>query len=239
MTYLGEPRGGVTAIGDGATDLAQLESGSTSVPESPAPDPLGWAQAVLQGAAQTGVALVTSITADSPSTDDNVDQLATGASVGMADYTSVGGVCKARNKPALTFALNLQNQLNRVAQAKGFSKIKADGAIGPATMTLFNQVQAASGGQVMQTVQSCVDLAGDSDVLGAQVQAYADSIGAPSKVTSPVSLTPPTIVTKSGKEIAGDALGIGSMSLVEKLAIAGVVGGIGWMVYTGKKKRRK
>ena len=84
---------------------------------------------------------------------DLITQTATGGSTSTADFTSVGGVCKAMNLPALAAVRGLQGQLNRVAQVKGYSKIAADGAIGPATMALFRLVQAAAGSGTIMAIR--------------------------------------------------------------------------------------
>jgi len=174
--------------------------------------------------------------------DDNVDQTAGGGSVTSADFTSVNGVCKARNFPALAAAKELQAQLNRVAQMKKFGKIGVDGAIGPGTLALFRAVQTAAAGAVMGDPSSCAGVAADADVLSEQVKAFANSLNAPAQVSAAVSLSYPSIVTKSGKTVVPPDAGItgdlASMSTLERLAIVGVAGAIGYLVYTGAKRRK-
>jgi hypothetical protein len=174
---------------------------------------------------------------------DNINQTANGTSTSAADFTVVNGVCKPQNFPALAASRNFQSQLNRVAQIKGFSKITTDGALGTATMTLFKQVQsAAPAGQIMGDSSSCMGVAPDVDVLGQQIQAFADSLGAPATVSGPaLSLSTPSIVTKSGKTIVAPDAGImgdlAKLSGVEKLALLGLAGGIGYMMLTKKKHK--
>ncbi len=176
---------------------------------------------------------------------DNINQTEGGGSTTAADFTNVGGVCKPKNLPTLAQSRAFQGQLNRVAQMKGFSKIAADGAIGPATLSLFRRVQSAAGaGSIMGDPSSCMGVAPDVDVLSAQIQAFADALGAPLVVAGAVSLSPPAILTKSGKTVvapdAGIAGSLATLSGVEKLALLGVAGGIGYLLYArGKKKRRK
>ncbi len=174
--------------------------------------------------------------------DDNVNQTVGGGSVSAADYTSVNGVCKARNFPALAAAKELQAQLNRVAQMKKLGKIAVDGAIGSGTLTLFRAVQTAAGGAVMGDASACMNVAADSDVLSEQVKLFADSLNAPAKVSAAASLSYPSIVTKSGKTVVPPDAGItgdlASMSTIERLAIVGVAGAIGYLVYTGAKRRK-
>lgn len=173
---------------------------------------------------------------------DNVNQTTTGTTTTADDFTSVGGVCKPKNFPALNVARELQRQLNRVAQVKGFAKVGVDGAIGPGTLALFTKVQAVSSGQVMGSPATCMGVAPDVDILAPQVKALADSLGAPATVSEPLSITPPTILTKSGKILvppdAGAVGAFASMSTVEKLALLGVAGGIGYLLFAGKKKKK-
>jgi hypothetical protein len=197
-------------------------------------DPLDDFFALLNGATS----------ADQADPADNVNQtVGGGTSTSASDFTSTNGVCKPMNFPALAASRALQSQLNRVAQMKGFGKVATDGAIGPGTLALFRQVQSISAGGVMGDPSSCMGVAPDVDVLAAQVQAVADSLGAPATVSGPVlSLSVPTIKTKSGKTVVAPDAGLlgsmASMSAVEKLALLGVAGGIGYLLLS-KKKRRK
>jgi hypothetical protein len=164
---------------------------------------------------------------------DNVTQTVTGTSTSAADFTTTAaGVCKPQNFPALKAVQEFQRQLNRVAQVKGFTKVAPDGSVGPATMTLFAQVQNASSGLVMGSQGSCMGVAPDVDVLAVQVQGFADSLGAPAQVSSPSPATHPTIVTKSNKEIEAPQDLLANVSTVEKLALLGVAGAIGYLIYT-------
>jgi hypothetical protein len=174
---------------------------------------------------------------------DNVNQTDTGTTTTAADFTNIGGICKPKNFPALGSARAFQGQLNRVAQVKNFSKVATDGAIGPATLALFKKVQAAApAGSIMGDAASCMTVAPDVDVLGQQVQAFADSLGAPAQVSGPLSTSVPTITTKSGATVlAPDAGLMGSLatlSSVEKLALLGLAGGIGYVLWNKSKKRR-
>jgi len=186
----------------------------------------------------------TALPASEADPDDNINQTEGGGSTSAADFNA-GAVCKPRNLPALSAVRSFQGQLNRVAQVKGFAKIATDGSVGPATLSLFRKVQAAAGGgAIMGDPSSCMGVAPDVDVLGAQVQTFADALGAPTTVSSAISLSPPTIVTKSGKTVvapdAGIAGSLATLSGVEKIALLGVAGGIGYLLYTrGKKKRRR
>ncbi len=175
---------------------------------------------------------------------DNVNQTTGGGtSTSASDFTTVSGVCKPQNFPALTAVRVLQQQLNRVAQVKGLGKISVDGAIGPGTLALFRQVQSASAGSVMGDATTCMGIAPDVDVLGAQVKDLADTLGAPESVSGPIGITVPTILTKSGKTLVapdgGMAASLASMSSIEKMALLGVAGAIGYLLWGKQKKRRK
>lgn len=177
---------------------------------------------------------------------DNVNQTAGGGvTTSAADFVTVGDVCRPQNFPALNAVRAFQRQMNRVAHLKGFGKIIPDGAVGPSTMALFRRVQAASSGSVMGDPSSCMGVAPDVDVLGNQIKDFADALGAPVMVSDPIAsaLVPPTIITKSGKTlVAPDAGLLGSLSAlsgIEKVALVGVAGGIGYLLITGKKKRRR
>ncbi len=230
MTYLSTRRRPLPprkrpGMGDVWDDLEQFMTGST--------DNTGVIELVVGGPA---------ITPDKADPADNVNQTDSGTSTSVGDFTSVGGVCKPKNFPALAAVRAFQGQLNRVAQIKGFPKVASDGAVGPATLALFKKVQAAApSGSIMGDAGSCMTVAPDVDVLGQQIQQFADSLGAPAQVAGPVgaALAVPTIKTKSGATVvAPDAGLLGSLatlSSAEKLALLGVAGGLGYMLL---KKRR-
>lgn len=180
---------------------------------------------------------------DRPDPSDKVDQTATGGTTTTAaDFVSVGGVCKPRNFPALRVVQAFQGQLNRVAHAKGWGKTAVDGAIGPSVLALFRKVQSASNGSVMGDPSTCMGVAADVDVLAAQVKDMADTLGAPASVPGPITIKAPTILTPSGKTVvapgSGFAASLAAMPGIEKVAIAGVAGAIGYLLLTGKKRRR-
>jgi hypothetical protein len=177
----------------------------------------------------------------SAATASDVPTASGGTSISSADFNSTAkpGVCKATNITALNYVKELQRQLNRVAQVKGFSKIAADGEIGPGSLALFAKVQGAAGSQVMGSPSSCMGVAPDADVLSAQVQGYADSLGAPAKASSAIALKAPTIIKPNGQEVAeaGMMAAFGQLPTLEQLAVVGVLGGIGYLLFTGKKRR--
>lgn len=178
--------------------------------------------------------------------DPSTTKFASGNSISMSDFKTVGGICKPTNFPALAYVKTMQQQMNRVAQKKGFSKIGVDGAVGPGTLALLAKIQQASSGEVMGNTSSCIYVAGDADVIGEQVKSYADSIGAPVTVQGPPAV--PAIVSAAtgavltappgtgvGAQVAGAFSG---MTGGQKLALAGMTGGIGYLIYKKTHKKR-
>lgn len=186
---------------------------------------------------------IPAIPADQADPTDNVHQTESGTSTSAADFSSVGGVCKPKNFPALDAVRAFQNQLNRVGATKGFGKVSIDGEVGPKTLALFAKVQSVSGGQVMGDAGSCMTVAPDVDVIGAQIKTLADSLGAPANVSAPISIKAPTIVTKSGAKVVAPDSGIaGSLATMSggvKVAVIGGVVGLGYLLLTSGRKRRK
>jgi len=239
MTYLVNRR---RASGMGA-DMSEMLA-------EPPPDPISTVAGDLfdQFIASDNTSLLSfmvgapAISADAASPFDNINQTTTGTSTSISDFVMINGVCKARNFPALAAVRAFQGQLNRVADAKGYSKVATDGAVGPATMTLFRKVQAAApSGQIMGDASACVTISADVDVLGQQIQSFADALGAPTTVSGPLSLTPPSITTKSGANVIAPDAGLtgdlAKLSSVEKLALLGLAGGIGYMALRKRKTR--
>ena len=198
----------------------------------------------VAGAAVSGFA--NGVTAGAPSPSDNVNGTADGSgSISISDFKNVGGVCKPMNFPALNFAKALQQQMNRVAQVKDWSKVSEDGAIGPGTVALFAKIKAAFPTTVMGDTSSCSYLAADADVLAEQVRQVADSLKAPAQV-SPAPGAAPSIVTKSGQTVIAPVSGgtgssvidstFGGMTSGQKVVLAGLVGGIGYVLYKKSKK---
>lgn len=216
------------------TMIPRYGVGDDATPSGPVCSPTDDLDLLLSGCAITA--------ADAPPTDA-VNQTSSGTTTSASDFIVVAGICKPQNFPALDAVREFQRQLNRVAQVKGFRKTAVDGAVGPATLALFRLVQSASAGAVLGDASSCMGVAPDVDVIGAQIKTLADGLGAPATVSGPVSITPPTIVTKSGKTVvapdAGFVGAVATMSTVEKLALLAVAGGLGYLLLNNKKKRRR
>lgn len=166
----------------------------------------------------------------------------TGSEPGVTwNSTKYPGTCKPSDFATLAKFKAFQEQLNRVAQAKGFSKIAVDGDLGPGTVALARQVTQSN-------QLTCSTIAGQISTFTATVRTLADSLAAPSKVSGPKPVTPPSIVNAAGQvQLAPPGAGNpmaaslydawAGIPTVGKVAAVGVLGGIGYMLL--KKKRRK
>lgn len=163
------------------------------------------------------------------------------------DSTKFPGICKPANKETLDVVVKFQKQLNRVAHAKGFTKIGPDGDIGPGTLALFRQVQSASSGTVSGNGQSCGGIANASlPDISLEVEALADVLGAPATITSPKPASPPSFVNNQGGLTVNPNAGAASvldvftkMSTPMKLAGVGIAAGIGFLLLVPMKKSKK
>ncbi len=202
----------------------------------------------IVGAAATGFmqGVGSSSVAEAEAAGDKVNATADGSgSISISDFKNVGGVCIAKNFPALAFAVTLQQQMNRVAAAKNWGRIAEDGKIGPATMSLFTKIKAAFPMTVMGDTSSCSFIAADADVLTEQVRQAADSINAPAKV-DPAPGAAAAIVTNSGKTVIAPRAGsigvaavdgaLGGMTQGQKVVFVGLLGGIGYVLYKKSHK---
>lgn len=189
-------------------------------------------KAILTGTAAAAV----------PASEGNLNVSASGGtSISAEDF--VPGSCKPRNFVALNYVKTLQGQLNRIAAAKGFAKIGVDGQIGPSALGLLKKVQAAFPA-IMGDTSSCLYVSADADVIGGQVKDVADSIGAPA--VAPPSSKAATIVTKSGMIVtppgapAASVMDVFSgVSPLQGIALAGIAGGIGYLLLRKKRKKGK
>lgn len=227
-------RGIYMSVPSGVSSIAARSNGYRSMGETATPETRKTVQDFINSVLAAARGL-------SQATQANVPPASGGTAISAADFVVRGSVCKPANVTALVHVQELQRQLNRVAQVKGFSKIAADGEVGPATITLFARVQAAAGAaRIPGATGACVDIAPKADVLRDQVKQYADSIGAPAQASAPIAFKAPTIVTPTGQEVAVGA-GVfdtfNQLGTVEKVAIVGVFGGIGYMLLKKARKR--
>jgi hypothetical protein len=102
----------------------------------------------------------------------------------------LSGVCKPMNTSALVNFKELQNQLNRIAVAKGWSKVDVDGRIGGATVALWNKASELS---VWMSPESGCDGLADLAASGAaasQARTAANNLNAPAVVSAPITSRP-------------------------------------------------
>ncbi len=151
------------------------------------------------------------------------------------------GIAKPMTNEALAAFKELQNQLNRVAQVKGWSKTPVDGRIGPLTIALYNKVAGAKG---FTPARDHNHLAAGAWTGAAAkwVSDFASSMGAPAYVKPPV--WPPSIATKpsasGGMPVDPPASGVMdavfAMGPIGLIAIGGV-GFLGYKMYMGGKPK--
>lgn len=174
--------------------------------------------------------------------------------------TKYTGVCKPTTFAALAIFKGLQAQLNRVAAVTGSKPIMIDGDIGPGTVGLYAAVKGAlvefattmadsnrlGIATQLKGATSCIQIATIADVITKVAKTYADSKNAPASVPGPAPVKLPTIITPSGNEVAvSSSMALTAkifgrpLSTIEMLAVAAVGGGVGYMLYKSRKKRRK
>jgi hypothetical protein len=143
----------------------------------------------------------------------------------------ISGVCAPADFDALEKFKALQNQLNRVAKASGWSLINVDGRIGSQTVALYNKAQ---GGNLV----GCDMLAGItvSGTSVATIKMIADQMGAPVMVKPPITSRPSTFNAKTGQVEHPPGLAItdtvfGLVSSPFGLVIAAGLGYAAWRLY--------
>lgn len=153
--------------------------------------------------------------------------------------TKIAGVCKPTNTNALSIVQEAQRQLNRVAQAKGLSKITVDGDVGPKMLALAQKALGAGG--VTSSVSSLA-LAVDSVIPLAK--SLADSAGTPATVSQPKPIVQPSYIPPGAPapipvpSAGGFLPPLGGLSQTQMLIIAGLGGFIIYKKFI-KKGRRK
>jgi len=156
--------------------------------------------------------------------------------------TKYPGTCKPSDFATLAKFKALQEQLNRVAQVKGFTKIAVDGDFGPGTVDLAKKVSQSN-------TLTCSALAGSVTTFTASFAALATSLSAPAKVAGPAPIKPPSIVNAAGNVViappgSGNPIAaslydsVSGLGTVGVVAAVGIAGGIGYLLFF-KKKRRK
>lgn len=150
--------------------------------------------------------------------------------------TKYPGVCKPSNFYTLGLFRQFQEQLNRVAQIKGFGKVTVDGDIGAGTVSL-----AAAAG-VVPAGTSCKTVAYGVILFTAAVRAQADAGRAPASVpgkTAPVATVLVLPDGSTGAVVAPTSGFLGQLSTPLKLSLIVLALGGGYLVATSKKKRRR
>lgn len=151
-------------------------------------------------------------------------------------FKNVSGVCKPMDFAALAKFKELQSQCNRVAQVKGYSKVKVDGDIGRGTVELVERIL---GIRIYATGKDCGFVAANVENLTSSIKHVADTWKAPTTVSPPISSTgggsittpvgqiapPPDAGTPADPYGASAIPGFGQMSTGMKIAAgAGLVG---------------
>jgi lysozyme family protein len=162
------------------------------------------------------------------------------ADLGAAEalqYKNVSGVCIGSNTYTKSLFTQLQQQLNRVAGARGLRRITVDGKIGSQTVALANQVMDPSVlepsllERLLGTKTGCDAIASRAEELVPAIQAFANQLqAAPAEARKTAPRLSPAMVAPSPAKSKWPILLIG----------AAAVGGAYW--YTtqrkGKKKRK-
>lgn len=152
--------------------------------------------------------------------------------------TKYPGICKPMNRETLDQVVEMQNQLNRVAQNKGLPKIAPDGDVGPGTVGLVNKVKEIVLDLATNT-STCMGVAMNADLIASNAKMFADTAGVSATVSAPIPPRPPSFIAPTGVEIAAPgaaASAAGGMSTTTMLLIGAVIIGAGY--FLSKKGRR-
>ena len=146
----------------------------------------------------------------------------------------IAGICKPMDVATLDLFKELQRQLNRVAQARGYSKIDVDGRIGAGTVSLYQKA-------MNQTGLSCDTVALVASSAVQSLKAMADQLGVPGVVGGPVvQISPPSKPNPDGtvSDPPGIVMGLtaitGSIPGGNLFVLLGL-GLIGFAVYKNRK----
>lgn len=159
-------------------------------------------------------------------------------------WASVSGICKATDGNMLAAMKELQRQINRVMTAAGGAKVTIDGAIGNQTvaaMTTLKAMPSAGAYNLANIAVDCASLANNILAITINVQAMGDYLGASSSVSSPSPSSTPTIYDPTTSTIvpqpltASAADAANNLSTPMKLAALALAGGIGYMLWKGKR----
>lgn len=165
--------------------------------------------------------------------------------IDASKFLLTSGVAKPRDFATLYIFQEMQHQLSRVAHGKNLPKVAPDGDVGPATVKIVTSTGPyASMSFQTPTVER---IAASADAILAEAKSKADAMGVPEKVTTPVTVKPPAIVTPSGGTQVAPPKPVGagasvmdtfkSLGTIGMLAAGAAVVGAGY--YLTKKKGRR
>jgi len=136
----------------------------------------------------------------------------------------IAGVAKPMDVATLDLFKELQRQLNRVAQAKGFTKIDVDGRIGPGSVKLYQKAFGSS--------TTSDGLATAAASVQQSAKSIADLASVPATVPGPtIPLSPPSTANPDGT--VADPPGVGILALIPGLAAMLPGGNLGFLVAIG------
>ncbi len=158
-------------------------------------------------------------------------------------FVNKSGICKPRDFATLYIFQEMQHQLDRVAQGKSLPKIAPDGDIGPATVSLV--MKTGPYNAMMAQAATCDSVAAHADSILTEAKAKADALGVPDKVTTPVIVKAPAIISATGGSVVAPPNPVGAgasvMDSVKSLGTVGVLAiGAGVVVigYVLTKKKK-
>jgi hypothetical protein len=133
--------------------------------------------------------------------------------------TKYPGICKPMDFPTLGIVRDMQNQINRVASAKGMRLIATDGDIGPGTVAAvaaINHFLAPLSFDTSSNTAVVLKMVG----IAIRAKAVADGLGVPAMVSAPIPAKAPAIITPTGIEIkAPPMVGASALDAVKNLGM--------------------
>lgn len=150
-------------------------------------------------------------------------------------------ICSPRFPRTLELFRQVQEEVNRVARARGFSRVAVDGDIGPETISGVNRALGRS-------YSRCEEIASQADSVRTALRAAANAAGA-GRLPDQTDPLPPEIDPDdpSSTDRARKAMNLEPTKsglvgmLTSPIGIAALVGGavLTWVALDDEKKRRK
>lgn len=150
--------------------------------------------------------------------------------------TKYPGICKPMNRETLDQVVEMQNQLNRVAQNKGIAKIAPDGDVGPGTVGLVNKVKEIVLDLATDT-STCMGVAMNADLIASNAKMFADTAGVSATVSAPIPPRPPSFIAPTGLEVPVPGAGSGGMNTTMLILGLGAVG-LGFFLLMNRPERK-